>query len=108
MTCKSATLHTIIIQISATRTVRRPATAMEAALLNHSWQDRINSIRTKYKRFTTQTLHHKVGERISVTIFVLFFQELKVRNQLRPFQKVGGINQKQFFLRRSFPEHLLS
>ena len=38
MTCKPATLHTIIIviQISATRTVRRAATAMEAALLNHS------------------------------------------------------------------------
>ena len=49
MTCEPATLHTviIIIQISATRTVRRAATAMEAALLNHSWQDRINSIRTK-------------------------------------------------------------
>ena len=47
MTYKSGGLHTIIIQISATRTVRRAATAMEAALLNHSWQDRINSIRMK-------------------------------------------------------------
>ena len=28
----------------------------------------------------------------SVTIFIYFFQESKVRNQLRPFQKVGGIN----------------
>ena len=25
-----------------------------------------------------------------------FFQELKVRNQLRPFQNVGGVNQKNF------------
>ena len=48
MTCEPATLHTIIIiQISATRTVRRAATAMEAALLVHSWQDRIISIRMK-------------------------------------------------------------
>ena len=47
MTCTSATLHTIIIQISATRTVRRAATALEAALLDHSWQDRINSMRMK-------------------------------------------------------------
>ena len=48
MTCEPATLHTIIfIQISATRTVRRAATAMEAALLDHSWQDRIISIRMK-------------------------------------------------------------
>ena len=46
MTCKSA-LHTLVIQISATRTVRRAATAMEAALLDHSWQDRIISIRMK-------------------------------------------------------------
>ena len=47
MTCKS-TLHTIyIIQISATRTVRRAATAMETALLDLSWQDRIISIRMK-------------------------------------------------------------
>ena len=45
MTCKS--LHTVIIQISATRTVRQAATAMEAALLNHSWQDRIISIQMK-------------------------------------------------------------
>ena len=35
------------IQISATRTVRRAATAIEAALLNHFWQDRIFSIRMK-------------------------------------------------------------
>ena len=47
MTCESAAIHTIIIQISATRTVRRAATAMEAALLDHSWQDRIISIRMK-------------------------------------------------------------
>ena len=45
MTCKS--LHTVIIQISATRTVHRAATAMETALLIHSWQDRIISIRMK-------------------------------------------------------------
>ena len=47
MTCKSAPLHTVIIQISATRTVRRAATAIEAALLDHSWQDRIISILMK-------------------------------------------------------------
>ena len=47
MTCYS-TLHTwSIIQISVTRTVRRAATAMETALLNHFWQDRIISIRMK-------------------------------------------------------------
>ena len=46
MTCKS-TLDTIFIQISATRTVRRAATAIEAALLDHFWQDRIISIRMK-------------------------------------------------------------
>ena len=40
-------LHTVIIQISATRTVRRAATAIEAALLDHFWQDRIISIRMK-------------------------------------------------------------
>ena len=45
MTCKS--LHTFIIQISATRTVHRAATAMETALLDHFWQDRIISIRMK-------------------------------------------------------------
>ena len=44
MTCKS--FHTII-QISATLTVHRAATAMETALLDHSWQDRIISIRMK-------------------------------------------------------------
>ena len=47
MTCKS-TLHTIYtIQISATRTVRRAATAIEVALLDHFWQDRIISTRMK-------------------------------------------------------------
>ena len=40
-------LHTVIIQISATRTVRRAATAIEAALLDHFWQDRIILIRMK-------------------------------------------------------------
>ena len=40
-------LHTVIIQISATRTVRRGATAIEAALLDHFWQDRTISIRMK-------------------------------------------------------------
>ena len=35
------------MQISATRTVRRAATAMETALLNHFWQDLIFSIRMK-------------------------------------------------------------
>ena len=45
MTCKS--LHTFIIQISATRTVHRAATAMETALLDHFWQDGIISIRMK-------------------------------------------------------------
>ena len=47
MTCKS-TLDTIsTLQISATRTVRRAATAMETALLDHFWQDRIISLRMK-------------------------------------------------------------
>ena len=45
MTCKS--LHTVIIQISATRTVHRAATAMETALLDHFWQDLLDSIRMK-------------------------------------------------------------
>ena len=40
-------LHTVIIQISATRTVRRAATAIEAALLDHFWQDRSISVRMK-------------------------------------------------------------
>ena len=40
-------LHTVIIQISATRTVRRGATDIEAALLDHFWQDRTISIRMK-------------------------------------------------------------
>ena len=40
-------IPTILIQISATRTVRRAATVLEATLLNHSWQDRIISIRMK-------------------------------------------------------------
>ena len=47
MTCESLldTIH--FTQISATRTVRRAATAMVAPLLIHSWQDRIISIRVK-------------------------------------------------------------
>ena len=45
MTCKS--LHTVIIQISATRTVHRAATAIETALLDHFWQDLLDSIRMK-------------------------------------------------------------
>ena len=45
MTWKS--LHTVIIQISATRTVHRAATAIETALLDHFWQDRIISIQMK-------------------------------------------------------------
>ena len=45
MTC--IFIPTILIQISASRTVRRAATAMKAPLLVHSWQDRINSIRMK-------------------------------------------------------------
>ena len=45
MTCKS--LHTVIIQISATRTVHRAATAIETALLDHFWQDRHISIQMK-------------------------------------------------------------
>ena len=47
MTCKS-TLDTIYtLQISATRTVRRAATAMETALLDHFWLDHIILIRMK-------------------------------------------------------------
>ena len=45
MTC--IFIPTVPIQISATRTVRRAATALEATLLVHSWQDRIISIRMK-------------------------------------------------------------
>ena len=45
MTC--IFIPTILIQISATRTVRQAATALEATLLIHSWQDRIISIRMK-------------------------------------------------------------
>ena len=45
MTCKS--LHTVIIQISATRTVHRAATAIETALLDHFWQDLLDSVRMK-------------------------------------------------------------
>ena len=33
---------------------------------------------------------------LALLYLIFFFQELKVRNQLRPFQKVGGINQKNF------------
>ena len=49
MTCKSiATIDTIYtIQISASRTVRRAATAMETALLDHFWLDHIILIRMK-------------------------------------------------------------
>ena len=36
-----------LIQISASRTVRRAATALDATLLVHSWQDRIISVRMK-------------------------------------------------------------
>ena len=56
---------TYLFQISATRTVRRAATAMKATLPEHSWQDRMDSIRMKQKRFTKQPLHHKVGSSIS-------------------------------------------
>ena len=45
MTC--IFIPTILIQISATRTVHRAATAMQATLPKHCWQDRINSIRMK-------------------------------------------------------------
>ena len=45
MTYKS--LQTVIIQISATRTVHRAATAMEAFLPKDSWQEGINSVRMK-------------------------------------------------------------
>ena len=38
---------TVLAQISATRTVRRAPTDMQAPLPEHSWQDRINSIRLK-------------------------------------------------------------
>ena len=47
LTCESSLDQIYTIQISATRTVRRAATAIEAALLNHFWQDRIFSIRMK-------------------------------------------------------------
>ena len=47
LTCESILGTIYFIQISATRTVRRAATAMETALLNHSWQDRMFSIRMK-------------------------------------------------------------
>ena len=36
-----------LIQISASRTVRRAATALDATLLVHSWEDRIISVRMK-------------------------------------------------------------
>ena len=45
MTC--IFIPAILIQISAPRTVRRVATALEALLPIHSWQDRIISIRMK-------------------------------------------------------------
>ena len=47
MTWESILATIYIIQISATRTVRRAATAMETALLDHFWQDRIISLRMK-------------------------------------------------------------
>ena len=46
-TCESLLETIYFIQISATRTVHRAATAMETALLDHFWQDRIFSIRMK-------------------------------------------------------------
>ena len=75
MTCESiATIDTIYtIQISATRTVRRAATAMETALLDHFWLDHIILIRMKLKRFTTQLLHHKVGWRIALLYIICSF-----------------------------------
>ena len=47
MTWESLLATIYFIQISATRTVRRAATAMETALLDHFWQERILSIRMK-------------------------------------------------------------
>ena len=47
MTCESLLDIIHFIQISATRTVRRAATAWEATLLKHSWQERFVSIRMK-------------------------------------------------------------
>ena len=47
MTWESILATIYIIQISATRTVRRAATAMEPTLLDHFWRDRIISIRMK-------------------------------------------------------------
>ena len=47
MTWESILATIYIIQISATRTVRRAATAMETALLDHFWLDRIILIRMK-------------------------------------------------------------
>ena len=47
MTWESILDTIYIIQTSATRTVRRAATAIETALLDHFWQDRIISIRMK-------------------------------------------------------------
>ena len=47
MTWESILATIYIIQISATRTVRRAATAMETALLDHFWLDHIILIRMK-------------------------------------------------------------
>ena len=47
LTCESSLDQIYTIQISATRTVRRAATAMETTLLDHFWQDRIISLRMK-------------------------------------------------------------
>ena len=47
LTCESLLDIIQFIQISATRTVRRAATAMETALLNHFWQDRLIPIQMK-------------------------------------------------------------
>ena len=49
MTCNSSFQTVVLIQISATRTVRRAATAWQATvtLLKHSWQDRFILIRMK-------------------------------------------------------------
>ena len=47
MTWESILATIYIIQSSATRTVRRAATAMETALLDHFWLDHIILIRMK-------------------------------------------------------------
>ena len=47
MTWESILATIYIIQSSATRTVRRAATAMETALLDHFWLDHIILLRMK-------------------------------------------------------------